>query len=312
MESREPAPLEDYKRVNIGDVGYISQGSFHRLFNASLPADHDDNRNGVPEGFVELDIGTIPIKRREPRLPTVLHTNKIITKGIEAGVTSLPLGSTIRFESSASKGAILVTNQKTFRADAIRLRGFARYAVKHVDSWLSFAIQDDRDVKLEDMILVTGYDMTSEYAMAAFHDTESTVALEFQAGLTASSASASVWGLWRSSNSVHHNCGPQARIPPSQMTHAQSLVIGEPLEGPQSRDLFDNFPPNGYNQCVFIRGFRVKKRIGIPRVLKAAAGPHDLGSGDPPDEISPHIENVPEIVSDDSSLEAIATTSPVS
>ncbi|KAF8494534.1 hypothetical protein BU17DRAFT_72554, partial [Hysterangium stoloniferum] len=68
--------------------------------------------------------------------------------------------------------------------------------------------------------------------------------------------------------------------------------------------------PNSYNQCVFVRGFRVKKRIGIPRVLKAAAGPRDLGSSDPPDEISPRIEKFPEVASNDGSLEAIATTAP--
>jgi hypothetical protein len=35
----EPCPGGQYP-VEVGDVGYIHQGKFHRLFNALLPADH--------------------------------------------------------------------------------------------------------------------------------------------------------------------------------------------------------------------------------------------------------------------------------
>jgi hypothetical protein len=181
-----------------------------------------------------------------------------------------------------------------------------------VESWLSFAIQDGRDVKLEDLILVTGHDMTSEYAMAAFCDTQRAVSLEFQASLTPASASASVWGSWRSSSSVHHNCGPQVRVPPSQMAHAQPIVMIEAQSEPQSRDLLEDMPPKSYNQCVFVRGFRVKKRVGIPRIIKAAASPHDLASGDRRDEMSPLTADFSETTSNDYSLEAVMTTAPVS
>ena len=34
-----------------------------------------------------------------------------------------------------------------------------------------------------------------------------------------------------------------------------------------------------YNQCIFIRYYTVRKRLGILKVMKAAAGPHDLGGG---------------------------------
>lgn len=33
--------------VDLGDVGYIRQGKFHRLFNALLPADHPSH-HGIP------------------------------------------------------------------------------------------------------------------------------------------------------------------------------------------------------------------------------------------------------------------------
>ena len=39
-----------YSPVEVGDVGFICEGKFHRLFNALLPADHPSHqRFGVPE-----------------------------------------------------------------------------------------------------------------------------------------------------------------------------------------------------------------------------------------------------------------------
>jgi hypothetical protein len=45
-----PSPVDHV--VGVGDVGYISEGRFHRLFNILLPADdpsHDDDNLGVPD-----------------------------------------------------------------------------------------------------------------------------------------------------------------------------------------------------------------------------------------------------------------------
>jgi hypothetical protein len=41
-----------YDEVRVGDVGYLSKGRFHRLFNCTLSADHPLNATfGVPEDF---------------------------------------------------------------------------------------------------------------------------------------------------------------------------------------------------------------------------------------------------------------------
>ncbi|EKM48633.1 uncharacterized protein PHACADRAFT_266239 [Phanerochaete carnosa HHB-10118-sp] len=51
-----PEPTEgSFGEVEIGDVGYVSEGAFIRLFNALHPADHPINVHGVPEGFVMLE-----------------------------------------------------------------------------------------------------------------------------------------------------------------------------------------------------------------------------------------------------------------
>ena len=40
----EPNPGRLYSPVEVGDVGFIREGKFHRLFNALLPADHPSHR----------------------------------------------------------------------------------------------------------------------------------------------------------------------------------------------------------------------------------------------------------------------------
>ena len=42
----EPGPDGGYGPVRIGDVGYVSEGKFHRLFNALLPSD-DASHEGI-------------------------------------------------------------------------------------------------------------------------------------------------------------------------------------------------------------------------------------------------------------------------
>ena len=47
---------------------------------------------------------------------------------------------------------------------------------------------------------------------------------------------------------------------------------------------------DGCDQYIFVRYYNMHKRLGIPRVVKAGAGPHNLGSGAREDESSPKVE----------------------
>ena len=55
----EPNPVEAlYDRVSIGDVGYIHEGHFNRMFNVTLPWDDPSNTKlGEPEYYLRLDWG---------------------------------------------------------------------------------------------------------------------------------------------------------------------------------------------------------------------------------------------------------------
>jgi hypothetical protein len=53
----EPSPGPLSPPVEVGDVGFIRRGKFHRLFNALLPADDPTHQSfGVPEHHEPLQL----------------------------------------------------------------------------------------------------------------------------------------------------------------------------------------------------------------------------------------------------------------
>jgi len=77
-------------------------------------------------------------------------------------------------------------------------------------------------------------------------------------------------GTWRIRHPPYTNDGPQQCSPSSR-------ARGIELPSSQSGDA--GSIPTESNQCVFIRYYTMRFRI-FPKVIRAGAGPHDLGSGD--------------------------------
>ncbi|KAL4248782.1 hypothetical protein ABKN59_008349 [Abortiporus biennis] len=286
----QPAPiLHSYKRVKIGDVGYMRGGCFHLLFSAGCPLGSRRVGVDVPVGFVPLNAS--PVVKLQPRKPGPVKTSSLRVSGSSLGASlNLPTsvvsgGIHLSFESTTSQGAILVTRHKTYRDDAQRLGHFRRYMLDHYESWLAFANDQGHGIRLQDLILVTGRDMTEDFAMLAFSHNQGRLGVEFEAGVpNLASVDAAVWGSWRCDFPVYENWGPQERSPqvddwehPSpEDTSLNDYVTMEPHG--------DNPGPQ-FNQCVFLRGFRIHRRVKIfPTVIKAGAGPDDVGSPDRADK----------------------------
>ncbi|KAH9941405.1 hypothetical protein B0H21DRAFT_550868 [Amylocystis lapponica] len=53
LQNPEPSMASE---IEIGDVGYISQGQYRRLFNATKDADHEVNKHGVPYRFEQFEL----------------------------------------------------------------------------------------------------------------------------------------------------------------------------------------------------------------------------------------------------------------
>lgn len=205
------------------------------------------------------------------------------------------------FELTGNRGAALVTRYPTYKEDALLESTFEKYTKRHYESWVAFARhkQYGNDVR---PVLVSGFDMTRDFAMVAYSHQDSSLESDFTIAVPIlASAPASLWGTWRTRCSPHTNFGPQQWGP-----RLQELAIDSP---PQSVD--GERIPNGFNQCIFIRYYtmRLRKRLGLfPKVIRAGAGPHDLGSGDNQGDTFPESmvrSDVEPAVSDDEDLEGL-------
>ena len=74
----EPDPGGLYPPVAIGDVGYIREGKFHRLFNALLPGDHPSHQN-VPDDHEPL---RLIMSNHVDR--GILHPNQFCSSGVRS------------------------------------------------------------------------------------------------------------------------------------------------------------------------------------------------------------------------------------
>jgi len=290
--SREPAPTHDYTRISIGDVGFIRRGQFHLLFSAGCPLGERRLGEDVPATFEELSIGT-PVFG-QPRLPACLRTDTVREVGGGVGATVSPTlyvvfigqsstclrnvpprllepGAGFSFELTGNRGAALVTKYPTYRGDSLRESAFEKYTKRHYESWVAFARHKEYGNDVQP-VLVSGFDMTKDFAMVAYSNEGSSLESDLTIAIPMlASASASVWGTWRTRCSPHTNYGPQ------QCSFLRSdRVIDLPSTQSDARSI-----PDEFNQCVFIRYYTMRSRKWIPpKVIRAGAGPHDLGPGD--------------------------------
>ena len=247
----------------------------------------------VPTTFKPLHV-EIP-EFIQPRPPGCLRTSTVQEVGVDSGVTSpttlyvqphalsfvtlknirfRPLEpGAFSYELTENRGAALVTKHKTYRMDALVESAFERYTKRHYESWVAFARDKDYGDDVQP-VLVSGFDMTKDFAMVAYSDGHSSSRANFTISVPSlSSTSDSIWGTWRTTCSPHTNCGPHER---NHLPHERAVEFSSP-QSVGARTI-----PNGFDQCVFIRYYtmRPRKRFGLfPKVIRAGAGPHDLGSG---------------------------------
>ena len=174
-------------------------------------------------------------------------------------------GGGFSFECSQQQGAILIMGDVAYRQDILEKKRFADYMIKHHRSWASFTNNRlERGVSPSDLILVTGCDLTSEWACAAWCEKTNSGRLNFVVGVPGVvEGSLSLWGRWECSQSVERNVGPQPLVPPEPTRPSpQSAALDTPSM-PSSEitsSLPSLAPPTTFNQCVFLRGFRIADR----------------------------------------------------
>jgi hypothetical protein len=83
----EPDPGSD-PGVELGDVGFIDEGGFIRLFNASAGSDDPRNDLGLPLGHSPLPIGRIKRRTPLPKKPRYIASKGIQSTGTDLRITA--------------------------------------------------------------------------------------------------------------------------------------------------------------------------------------------------------------------------------
>ncbi len=85
----EPSTGYSYPAVEVGDVGFIREGRFHRLFNILLPAEDPSHENyGVP-GYHEQ----LTLRMREHIIPSTLSPNNLCSARVTSESASMVLAT---------------------------------------------------------------------------------------------------------------------------------------------------------------------------------------------------------------------------
>ncbi|KAH9163724.1 hypothetical protein EDB89DRAFT_1859852 [Lactarius sanguifluus] len=184
----EPNPGE-YPPVEVGDVGFVRQGKFHRLFNALYSEDHPSNqRFGVPEDHEQLQPTPNHIDRG------TLNPNTFYSYGVSV----VSVGSAeVSFSCTKKQGAVLTLPVTAQHEDTLAQDYFRKWIIMHIDSWFAFAQKLGLGVGMGDIILVTGYHRTRSWSNITFNEVQTDA--QFSLGVDVAGAfGASV--NWRASS----------------------------------------------------------------------------------------------------------------
>ncbi|KAI0278249.1 hypothetical protein BC826DRAFT_927183 [Russula brevipes] len=247
-------------RVSIGDVGFVREGAFSRMFNVILKHDHPSNQKiGKPDHYVPLHLDPF-VNSRKSTLNKGDYRSRHVSTEEYNPVTATP-NDDLTYECPGI-GAVLYLPAKGDREDVLRTKVFEDYIRDNVGSWFAWSQKNGLGVeRTEDLILVTGCTLAKSWAIAAFCDptTESKVSLSVQ-----SQSDGRESFTWRNVHGSVMN-GNSPHDPVRFFVYFYSSCI----------DLacIETNPQPAPNQCVFIKGFRAKRVLFWTTTLRAAAEP---------------------------------------
>ncbi|GJE99325.1 WD40 repeat domain-containing protein [Phanerochaete sordida] len=257
---------------HIADVGAILHGRFIRL----LHLDTSDTAGERMVTYFKPPFGDIE----------ALHTNALLVDQIDGwlrpghycshgvihadlhasatssiGATGASLNLKADYKCRAAQGAALTLQSRAHAEETLSNKFLKAYAVRHFLKWHAYASEVlGFEVKPEDIILVTGWTKTTQdWAATAFgHDEQASISLGFGAGVGSLAAVDAGGSVERTAKTSALQRQGRTYSPDSQNVGAAST---------------------GSDQCVFVKGVRVKKRTILPPKILAGAGSHQLPPG---------------------------------
>ncbi|KAG6909114.1 hypothetical protein DXG01_001988 [Tephrocybe rancida] len=197
-----PDPPVGESPVEIGDVGFIRDGSFFRLFSATKPYNDAVQVYGVPDGFEPLDLGQ-PRTRPNELEPGPLHSKSVcrftadlrpsacVIQPLRLSRYSSIASSTrsdqnskppLGFSCTSTKGAVLVLETQMKNEKVVQDLNLDPYLRRHCLSWHDFAKRHNFALAFGDMILVTECSKTAGWSSSVYWDSSKDFDLSFSMG----------------------------------------------------------------------------------------------------------------------------------
>ena len=179
-----------------------------------------------------------------------------------ADVANSVAGASYTFSCNSSRGAVAVLGSTGHQQWYLPNQSFRKYIWEHHTSWYDFAVAKDHDISPESLVLISGWVKTSEWAIATFsnqgraHD----ISLNASAGSYAS-ATFQVSGGTEVQMSIEQRCGPVK----NRGVSASGGAIEKPLP---------------YNQCLFLRYYKLQTRTLGRKKVSVRADAKDMQSPD--------------------------------
>ncbi|KAH9837873.1 WD40-repeat-containing domain protein [Rhodofomes roseus] len=320
----EPEPKNGQGEVLIGDVGYLNQGGFYRLFNAMKDADDPIQQYRVPRDYKKFDLG----------LMQVVPANNVVNEGpifsqtvhrtdIGGGAGSHGVNFAFQCECADQNGALAILDTPGRRELVHQSRRMTKHMKENIETWHHWASEEvGLEVAIEDILFVRGWIKTSRWAVVAFFGNSRHARLSFTGDLGLPVSAAFHVDIQRETaatclprigpdNRPRFNpgrpSGPAQPAPELASPVQSQSPKGKRKKGKNRADDTDprhskemdwgsqvvaaqEYPSD---QCIFLHYFKLKKRLLLPSKIEAAAEPQDPSVDRDTDDGMGLIEEVP-------------------
>ncbi|GJE94335.1 WD40 repeat domain-containing protein [Phanerochaete sordida] len=264
-----PEPDELTGEPQIGDVGYMDDGAFIRLFNVDTSNEaHAVTYQWKPtftlteSNVPSPDVFATLSQRRRPIEPGPYPSHGVRERdmggSLSAGFSGASADISAGYTCKEVQGGLLVLQSEADYAKVLAVAHLKTYMARYHDSWLAYARDVGLEVGDEDVVLVGGWVKTSaDWKTMAFsnHSTKHHISLKGRVtgllglGIHASDSKAK-------SGATSHRQGPEY-----QNTNRRPRANASK------------------NQAVFLKRYKVKRRLAVLKTIIAGAGYDRLPGG---------------------------------
>ncbi|KAL0945884.1 hypothetical protein HGRIS_012168 [Hohenbuehelia grisea] len=258
--------------VRVGDVGYVTtSGAFETLFSIRAAPGHHPNVSEMPSGFEQVVLGPGEVVHVPDSLPPggVVVSGSPVKRDLVANGDQYPEpappGFKFEYVWSTSEAAILhlPDGASQFNLSPSKHAEFHHQALKHASAWYDYALNTrGRLMQRDGLILVTGVTKARKWMVGSFYGfpcTESAIIRGYSPGPV-------------DLDTMHYNyrwdkaiggMSPSLRVGPPSASQNKLYIREEEeessFEQQQERDekVFPGEAPEGLNQTVLVRGFRI-------------------------------------------------------